>query len=44
MFGAAAVLSLVGLARWGGRPGTGLLLLELCASLAFVFCNLAGLW
>ncbi len=34
MFGVGMVLSLVGLAWWGGRPGTGLLLLALSASLA----------
>jgi hypothetical protein len=44
MFGVGVVLSLVGLARWGGRQGTGLLLLALSASLASVLFNLGGLW
>jgi hypothetical protein len=44
MFGVGMVLSLVGLARWGGRPGTGLLLLVLSASLACVLVNLRQAW
>jgi hypothetical protein len=44
MYGVGVALSLVGLARWGGRPGTGLLLLALSASLASVLANLGGLW
>ena len=44
MFGVGVALSLVGLARWGGRPGTGLLLLTLSASLASVFFNGRGIW
>ncbi len=44
MFGVGVVLSLVGLARWGGRPGTGLLLLALSASLACVLVNLREAW
>ena len=43
MFGAGVVLSLVGLARWVGRPGTGLLLLALSASLASVLLSLGGM-
>jgi hypothetical protein len=43
MFGVGVVLSLVGLSRWGGQQGTGLLLLALSASLASVFFNLGGL-
>jgi hypothetical protein len=30
------LMSSVGLIRWGGRPGSGLLLLALLASLAFL--------
>ena len=44
MFGAGMVLSLVGLGRWGGRPGTGLMLLGLSASLACVLVNLRQEW
>ena len=44
MFGVGAVLSLVGLVRWGGQPGTGLLALALSVSLACVFCNLGAMW
>jgi len=43
MFGVGVALSLVGLARWGGRPGTGLLLLALSASLASVLFNGRGM-
>jgi hypothetical protein len=44
MFAAGVGLSLIGLARWGGRPGTGLLLLGLSASLASVLFNLERMW
>jgi hypothetical protein len=44
MYGVGMVLSLVGLGRWGGRPGTGLLLLALSASLACVLVNLRQEW
>jgi hypothetical protein len=44
MFAAGVVVSLAGLARWGGRPGTGLLLLGLSASLACVLFNLERAW
>jgi hypothetical protein len=44
MFVAGVVFSLVGLARWGGRPGTGLLLLGLSASLASVLFNVQRAW
>ncbi len=36
MFGVAAVLSVVGLVRWWARPGAGLLMVALAASLASV--------
>jgi hypothetical protein len=44
MFLAGVLLSFVGLAYWGGRPGTGLLLLCLSASLASVLFNLGVVW
>jgi hypothetical protein len=36
MFGAATVLTAVGLGRWGGGPGTGLLALAFLTSLSFL--------
>ena len=36
MFTAATVLTAVGLARWGGGPGTGLIVFALLASLSFL--------
>jgi hypothetical protein len=44
MFAVAAVLSLVGLARWGGQPGTGLALLGLAASVASVVREVRSAW
>ncbi len=44
MFTVGVVLSLVGLAQWGGQPGTGLLLLALAVSLASVHRDLRAAW
>jgi hypothetical protein len=44
MFTVGAVLSLVGMIRWGGQPGTGLLLLALGASLASICADLRAAW
>jgi hypothetical protein len=37
MLGVGVIISLVGLGRWGGQPGTGLLLVVLPAGLISVF-------
>jgi hypothetical protein len=44
MFGVATVLSGVGLIRWWAKPGTGLLLLALALSVAFVVWDVRGVW
>jgi hypothetical protein len=44
MFGAGGVLSGAGLFRWGGGPGTGMLLLALLTSLGFFLGDLRQVW
>jgi hypothetical protein len=44
MLGVGVIFSLGGVARWGGQPGTGLLLLALAVSLASVARDLRGAW
>jgi hypothetical protein len=43
MLGVGVVISLVGLGRWGGQPGTGLLLVVLLAGLISVFGKVRGI-
>jgi hypothetical protein len=44
MFGAGGVLSVAGLVRWGGGPGTGLLLLALLASVGSFLGDVRQAW
>lgn len=44
MFGVAAALSVIALLRWWLRPGTGLLLVALAASLTSVAREVRGMW
>lgn len=44
MFGVGAVLSAAGLVRWGGRPGTGLLVLALAASVVFFVWDVRAIY
>jgi hypothetical protein len=44
MVGVGATISLAGLARWAGRPGTGLLLFALLASLVSVRREVQRIW
>ncbi|HZR03834.1 MAG TPA: hypothetical protein VFA81_11740, partial [Burkholderiales bacterium] len=44
LFGASSVVCAAGLWRWGGRPGTGLLLAALAASALCAIATRAGRW